>query len=186
MARRAIPTRRLKLISQFTLFRTSLPLSQGFPGCTLLGEWCNILSFHLPLQGASGVIRPASADQCAPRRRTMNSHSPAPRLENIMIRFHNLARVIIPEITFCCWLVLSSSITTHASPAGDACRKEICEATEAACMQTNQSLNPLASTESEKKTYCAQFFSGCMTRSVVPDVAWYSPETVDRLLKCPS
>ena len=53
-------------------------------------------------------------------------------------------------------------------------------------MRTNQSMNPLASTESEKKTYCDQFFAGCMTRSVVPDVAWYSPETVDRLLKCPT
>jgi hypothetical protein len=103
-----------------------------------------------------------------------------------MIRFHNFTRTIIPAVTFCCWFASSSSITTHASPVGDACRKEICDAAVAACMRTNQSMNPLASTESEKKTYCDQFFAGCMTRSVVPDVAWYSPETVDRLLKCPT
>lgn len=103
-----------------------------------------------------------------------------------MIRFHAFAKTVIPAVACCCWLVSSSSITTHASPAGDACRKDICDAAVAACMRTNQSLNPLASTESEKKTYCDQFFAGCMTRSVVPNVAWYSPETVDRLLKCPA
>ena len=103
-----------------------------------------------------------------------------------MIQFHNLAKTVIPPISFCCWVVSSYSIAAHASPAGDACRKEICDAAVAACMRTNQPLNPLASTESEKKTYCDQFFAGCMTRSVVPEVAWYSPETVDRLLKCPA
>jgi hypothetical protein len=103
-----------------------------------------------------------------------------------MIRFPSLARTIIPAVSLCCWSVLSSSIMAHASPAGDACRKEICDSAVAACMRTNQPLNPLTGTESEKKTYCAQFFAGCMTRSVVPDVAWYSPETVDRLLKCPA
>ena len=73
-----------------------------------------------------------------------------------------------------------------ASAAGDACRKEICDAAVEACMRADLSLNPFASTEAEKKTYCGQFFPGCMTRSVSPDVPWYSPETVDRFLKCPS
>jgi len=101
-----------------------------------------------------------------------------------MISFHNRARTIIPALSVSGCLV--ASITTHASPAGDACRKDICDAVVATCMRTNQSLNPLASTESEKKTYCDTFFAGCMTRSVIPNVAWYSPETVDRLMKCPS
>jgi len=43
-----------------------------------------------------------------------------------MIRFPSLARTIIPAVSLCCWSVLSSSIMAHASPAGDACRKEIC------------------------------------------------------------
>jgi hypothetical protein len=73
-----------------------------------------------------------------------------------------------------------------ASAAGDACRKEICDAAVAACMRADLSLNPFASTEAEKRSYCGQFFPGCMTRSVSPDVPWYSPETVARLLKCPS
>src|SRR5215510_12771835 len=118
--------------------------------------------------------------------KTTNCEEPSDRacLENFMISFHYRTKTIIPAVTVCGWLV--SSITTQASPAGDACRKNICDAVVAACMRTNQSLNPLASTESEKKTYCDTFFSGCMTRSVVPNVAWYSPETVDRLMKCPS
>jgi hypothetical protein len=53
-------------------------------------------------------------------------------------------------------------------------------------MQANLSLNPLASTQPEKKTFCAQFYPGCMTRSIAPDFAWYTPETVARFLKCPS
>ena len=73
-----------------------------------------------------------------------------------------------------------------ASAAGEACRKEICDAAVAACMRADQSLNPFARTEAEKKSYCGQFFPGCMTRSVSPDVPWYSPETVARFLKCPS
>ena len=76
--------------------------------------------------------------------------------------------------------------SVQASAAGDACRKEICDAAVQACMRADLSLNPFASTEVEKKTYCGQFFPGCMTRSVSPDVPWYSPETVDRFLKCPS
>jgi hypothetical protein len=73
-----------------------------------------------------------------------------------------------------------------ASPAGDACRKEICDATVAACMRADLSLNPLARMEVEKKDYCAGFFPGCMSRSITPDFAWYSPETVARFMKCPS
>jgi hypothetical protein len=53
-------------------------------------------------------------------------------------------------------------------------------------MRADLALNPLARTDGEKKQYCAQFFPGCMTRSVAPDVAWYSPDTVARFLKCPS
>jgi hypothetical protein len=83
-------------------------------------------------------------------------------------------------------LVSSIAVPTHASPAGDACRKEICETTQSACMQADLSLNPRAATEAEKKIYCTQFFTGCMTRSIVANVAWYSPETVERFLKCPS
>jgi hypothetical protein len=73
-----------------------------------------------------------------------------------------------------------------ASPVGDACRKEICDSAVEACMRADLSLNPFAGTAAEKKQYCAQFFPGCMTRSVSPDVPWYSPETVARFLKCPS
>jgi hypothetical protein len=69
-----------------------------------------------------------------------------------------------------------------ASPAGEACRKEICDSAVAACLRADLSLNPFAHTEAEKKAYCAQFFLGCMTRSVYADVPWYSPETVDRFL----
>jgi hypothetical protein len=65
-------------------------------------------------------------------------------------------------------------------------QKEICDGAVAACMQANLSVNPLASTPSEKKTYCDQFFGGCMTRSITANFAWYSPETVQRFLKCPS
>jgi hypothetical protein len=83
-------------------------------------------------------------------------------------------------------LVLSSLITARASPAGDACRKEICDAAVAACMRADMSMNPFAGTEAEKKVYCAQFSPGCMSRSISPDMPWYSPETVARFLKCPS
>jgi len=81
-----------------------------------------------------------------------------------------------------------STLTTSAlaSPAGDACRKEICDNAVAECMRADLALNPFARTESEKKQYCGTFFPGCMTRSVTPDVAWYSPDTVARFLKCPS
>jgi hypothetical protein len=73
-----------------------------------------------------------------------------------------------------------------ASSAGDACRKEICDGAVEACFSANLSLNPFARTEVEKKQYCDQFFPGCMTRSVEPNVPWYSPETLARYMKCPS
>ena len=73
-----------------------------------------------------------------------------------------------------------------ATPAGDACRKEICNSAVATCMRTDQSLNPYARTEAEKNAYCAQFFPGCMTQTITPDLPWYSPEMVARFLKCPS
>jgi hypothetical protein len=73
-----------------------------------------------------------------------------------------------------------------ATSAGDACRKEICDSAVAGCMRANQSLNPYARTETEKKEYCAQFLPDCMTRSISPDLPWYSPEMVARFLKCPS
>jgi len=73
-----------------------------------------------------------------------------------------------------------------ASPTGDACRKEICEGAVAECIQTNQQLNPLAGDQDEKKAYCRTFYLGCMTRTVVANRSWYSPETVKRFLKCPA
>ena len=82
--------------------------------------------------------------------------------------------------------LLSLVTSVAASPAGDACRKEICDAAVAGCMRANQSLNPLAGAEGEKKVYCDQFLPGCMTRSIAPQLPWYSPETVARFLKCPS
>ena len=57
-----------------------------------------------------------------------------------------------------------------ATPTGDACRKEICNSAVAGCMRANQSLNPDARTETEKKKYCAQFLPDCMTRSISPDL----------------
>ena len=75
---------------------------------------------------------------------------------------------------------------TLATPTGDVCRKEICDSAVTACMRADQSLNPYARTEAEKKEYCAQFFPDCMTRSISPDLPWYSPEMVARFLKCPS
>jgi len=73
-----------------------------------------------------------------------------------------------------------------ATSAGDACRKEICDSAVAGCMRADQSLNPYARTETEKKAYCAQFLPDCMTRSITPDLPWYSPEMVARFLRCPS
>lgn|SRR5215813_11771209 len=94
-------------------------------------------------------------------------------------------QTIISAVLFCS-LGAAFGAPTQASPAGDTCRKEICDGAVAACMQANMSVNPLAGTESEKKTYCDQFFAGCMTRSIMANFTWYSPETVQRFLKCPS
>jgi hypothetical protein len=74
---------------------------------------------------------------------------------------------------------------TLATPTGDVCRKEICDSAVAACMRADLSLNPYARTEAEKKQYYAQFLPDCMTRSISPDLPWYSPEMVARFLKCP-
>ena len=74
----------------------------------------------------------------------------------------------------------------RASPAGDACRKDICDNAVAECLRANLQLNPFARTEDEKKAYCAQFFPGCMTRTISADVTWYSPTTVARFMQCPS
>jgi len=52
--------------------------------------------------------------------------------------------------------------------AGDACRKEICDAAVEACIRTDPSLNPFARTEAENKRYCGDFSNGCMTRTVWP------------------
>src|SRR5258705_10196223 len=79
-----------------------------------------------------------------------------------------------------CYCALAS-----ASPAGDACRKEICNSAVSACMRTDQSLNPFARTEAEKKVYCGTFFNGCMTREITADLPWYSPEMDARFLQCP-
>ena len=100
-------------------------------------------------------------------------------------------RVAIYIVLFCVLalalhLIPYSATPASASPAGDSCRKEICDAAVAACMHADLSLNPLAGTEAEKKVYCAQFSPGCMTRSITLDLPWYSPETVARFLKCPS
>jgi hypothetical protein len=84
--------------------------------------------------------------------------------------------------------LLLSPLTTaaRASSAGDVCRKEICDNAVAECLRADLQLNPFARTEPEKKEYCAQFFQGCMTRSISPDVTWYSPTTVARFMQCPS
>src|SRR5262249_39551056 len=37
----------------------------------------------------------------------------------------------------------------------------------------DQPLNSLARTEAEKKSYCAQFFNGCMSRYIDADLPWY-------------
>ena len=94
--------------------------------------------------------------------------------------------VAIPIVSFIILSQAAHAGAMLASPAGDACRKDVCGTAVEACMRSDLSLNPLAGTDAEKKAYCAQFFPGCMTRSVSPDLPWYSPETVARFLKCPS
>ena len=85
--------------------------------------------------------------------------------------------VLVLALGFACTLAL-------ASPS-DACRKEICDSVVAACMRTDQSLNPLAATATDKKSFCDTYFNGCMRQYVPADVPWYSPETVARFLQCP-
>jgi len=72
-----------------------------------------------------------------------------------------------------------------ASPAGDECRKDICNGAVSSCMRADQALNPLARTAAEKQAYCATYFNGCMTRSISADQPWYSPEHLTRFLQCP-
>jgi hypothetical protein len=91
----------------------------------------------------------------------------------------------IPILLLFCLSVLDATLAL-ASPAGDTCRKEICDSAVTGCMRADQSLNPYARTETEKKSYCAQFFNGCMSRNIVADVPWYTPEMVARFLRCPS
>jgi hypothetical protein len=77
------------------------------------------------------------------------------------------------------------STVALASPRGDSCRKEICRSAVSACMRADHPLNPIAWTKVEKKSYCAAFFNGCLTREITPDLPWYSPEMVARFLRCP-
>jgi hypothetical protein len=77
------------------------------------------------------------------------------------------------------------STTALASPRGDACRTKICSSAVTACMRADHTLNPIAWTKADKKTYCAAFFDGCMSREITPDLPWYSPEMVARFLQCP-
>ena len=100
-----------------------------------------------------------------------------------------LCPVFLPAVLFPILLGLEHAVIVSpavASPAGDTCKKEICDSAVTACMRADLTLNQFARTEAEKKAYCAQFFNGCMSRTVTPDLPWYSPETVARFLKCPS
>lgn len=83
-------------------------------------------------------------------------------------------------------LVSTFAPPAFASPAGEACRKEICDGVVAGCMHADLSKVWFVRTEADKKAYCSDFFLGCMTRTINPNTAWYSPDTVARLLKCPS
>ena len=76
------------------------------------------------------------------------------------------------------------TIGASDTATGNACRKEICDSAVTGCMRADLSLNPLAGTAAEKKSYCATFFSGCMSRYITPDLPWYSPEMAIRFLKC--
>jgi hypothetical protein len=78
-----------------------------------------------------------------------------------------------------------AATVAFASPTGHACRKEICDSAVSACMRSDQALNPIAWTKAEKQAYCAAIFNGCMTRSITPDLPWYSPEMVAQFLQCP-
>jgi len=86
--------------------------------------------------------------------------------------------ILAPMSYFCATLAA-------ASPAGDACRMEICHSAVSSCLQADLTLNPIAQTEAEKQSYCTAFFNGCMSREVTADLPWYSPEMVARFLQCP-
>jgi hypothetical protein len=90
-------------------------------------------------------------------------------------------------IAVCMLQLVTHAVSTSAlaSPTGDDCRKKICSSAVSGCMRSDQTLNPIAWTEAEKKTYCAAFFNGCMTREITPDLPWYSPEMDARFLRCP-
>jgi hypothetical protein len=84
-------------------------------------------------------------------------------------------------------LALSIASTwTIAESTGEECRRQVCDSATANCMRTDQPLNPLARTEAEKKSYCAQFFDGCMKRYITADLPWYSPDDLARFMRCPS
>jgi hypothetical protein len=90
-------------------------------------------------------------------------------------------------VLFSIGLVVTSIASTWAAePTGEECKKQICDATIVNCMHTDQPLNPLARTEAEKKSYCAQFYSGCMNRYIDADLPWYSPNDLARFMRCPS
>ena len=99
------------------------------------------------------------------------------------IRIHIGVPVLLIICSAC--LGLRSASTLALASPNDACRKEICDSAVAACMRTDQSLNPLAATQTEKKSFCDTYFNGCMRQYVPADVPWYSPETVARFLQCP-
>jgi hypothetical protein len=81
-------------------------------------------------------------------------------------------------------LALGFASTLALASPSDACKKEICDSVVAACMRTDQSLNPSVATETEKKSFCDTYFNGCMKQYVPADVPWYTPETVARFLRC--
>jgi hypothetical protein len=72
-----------------------------------------------------------------------------------------------------------------ASTEGDTCRKQVCDSAVEACMGTDLSLLPIVRTEARRKNYCADLFNGCMARTIVANMPWYSVDTVARFLKCP-
>jgi hypothetical protein len=84
-------------------------------------------------------------------------------------------------------IVASQLATTlvFASPSGDACRTDICNAAVSSCMRADLALIPIARTAAEKQAYCSAFFAGCMSRNISPDLPWYSPEMAARFLQCP-
>lgn len=89
---------------------------------------------------------------------------------------------LIGLVVFGCQL---PTTLASASPAGDECRKQICNSAVSSCLRADLVLVPMARTEAEKQAYCTTFFNGCMTREITPDLPWYSPEMAARFLQCP-